>query len=176
MAISIMKWAEAIENVRRRRYAGRRECIKKKVKEISTLCDIDACMLYCGTHVIWETLPENRDEVDRLIKKYRTYQQDRHGVLSSKKLNAKKRLINSDDYENNHKATDYALLREVEDKMEAVNNRIEWLNNHTNARGRGCGTIHEEIDQGKASSYGTVALFHQGIYGMKLLHTGTSME
>lgn len=152
------KSGAAIEKARSKTYNSRKECIKKKAKELSTLCDIKACMLCFGPDGIWETWPENPNEVDRLIKSYRKYHEDRDGISNKKK----KGLINWESKKKN-KSMDEVLLREVDLKMEAVTSRIELLKmirgqnqNQISGMGMGFGTIQEEINginQGSASFY-----------------------
>ena len=65
------------EKTRYRTFGNRSKGLKKKLHELSTLCDVEACMiLYHGDAAdgpcssrpdVW---PENRDEVERIINRY----------------------------------------------------------------------------------------------------------
>ena len=65
------------EKTRYRTFGNRSKGLKKKLHELSTLCDVEACMiLYHGDAAdgpcssrpdVW---PENRDKVERIINRY----------------------------------------------------------------------------------------------------------
>lgn len=80
----------ADEKTRYRTFQNRGKGLKKKIHELSTLCDVDVCMIMyadgAGSSgpVIW---PENRDEAERIINRY----------LNERKEGDGKRTLNLSD-------------------------------------------------------------------------------
>ncbi|VVA33371.1 PREDICTED: agamous MADS-box [Prunus dulcis] len=66
----------ANERARKTTFQKRRKGMMKKAYEFSTLCELDVCMIIYGPKQTdrppeLHTWPENRDEVDRIINKYK---------------------------------------------------------------------------------------------------------
>ncbi|KAL3516149.1 hypothetical protein ACH5RR_023051 [Cinchona calisaya] len=51
----------------------RRDCIKRKTRELSVLCDIKACLVVLGPNGEVETWPENADDVREVIHMYQQF-------------------------------------------------------------------------------------------------------
>ncbi|KAJ9678054.1 hypothetical protein PVL29_022824 [Vitis rotundifolia] len=97
----------ANEKLRCRTFRNRQKGLKKKLHELSTLCDVEACMIiYCdqngnGTYSsqpdVW---PENHYEVQRIVNKYISERKEDHGkrtvalsdILESRKRKAELEL------------------------------------------------------------------------------------
>lgn len=82
------------EKTRYRTFRNRSKGLKKKLHELSTLCDVEACMILCHGDAadgpcssrpdVW---PENRDEVERIINRY----------LNERKEDDRKRTLDLSD-------------------------------------------------------------------------------
>ncbi|KAJ9677554.1 hypothetical protein PVL29_022509 [Vitis rotundifolia] len=97
----------ADEKLRCRTFRNRQKGLKKKLHELSTLCDVEACMImYCDQNGnvtyssqpdIW---PENQYEVQRIVNKYISERREDHGkrtvdlsdILESRKREAELEL------------------------------------------------------------------------------------
>ncbi|KAL6318989.1 hypothetical protein AAG906_001462 [Vitis piasezkii] len=88
----------ANEKLRCRTFRNRQKGLKKKLQELSTLCDVEACMImYCdqngnGTYSsqpdVW---PENHYEVQRIVNKYVKADHGKRAVDLSDILESRKR-------------------------------------------------------------------------------------
>ena len=99
------------EKSRYRIFRNRQKGLKKKIHELSTLCDVKACMILYGPNAhgtessqpdIW---PENRNEVEGIIENYRKERKKDHG----------KRTLDLSDVLQTKKKTDLEL-RELQEK------------------------------------------------------------
>ncbi|OIT38188.1 PREDICTED: agamous-like MADS-box protein AGL75 [Nicotiana attenuata] len=96
-------------------YQVRKECIKRKTMELSTLCDIKCCTIITSPQGELQTWPENLDAVKEVLNLY------------SKTLSPNKKANKESSSEEKEEEIDILTL--VESKLDAVNNRIRYLEN-----------------------------------------------
>ncbi|XP_016449992.1 uncharacterized protein LOC107774852 [Nicotiana tabacum] len=94
-------------------YQVRKECIKRKTMELSTLCDIKCCTIITSPQGELQTWPENLDAVKQVLNLYTKT------LTPNKKANK----------ELSEKEEEIDILTLVESKLDAVNNRILYLEN-----------------------------------------------
>lgn len=58
------------EKSRRKTFNKRSTGLMKKCYEVSTLCDVDVCMVASGPSKLYTTYPQKHEEVDRIIQRY----------------------------------------------------------------------------------------------------------
>ncbi|KAF7135935.1 hypothetical protein RHSIM_Rhsim08G0027100 [Rhododendron simsii] len=120
-----------INNTKARRltYLKRKDCIKKKTMELGILCGIDTCTVILGPDGEVETWPENPTHVKSIIGKYRE-----HGKKSARptgeKTNPNVGLLGwDDDWVSGLSVGElWSLLGDLDLKLEAVENRVGFLN------------------------------------------------
>ncbi|KAK3183008.1 hypothetical protein Dsin_030294 [Dipteronia sinensis] len=105
-------------------FKKRKSTLKKKAAQLSTLCDVDVCMVCFGPDRMVETWPENRSDVLDLIRKY--------GALSEKarekgKQNDKKRKLDEKLKKNrkNHQDEDSVKNYNPGSKFSAWDERLD---------------------------------------------------
>ncbi|XP_016437910.1 agamous-like MADS-box protein AGL81 [Nicotiana tabacum] len=86
-------------------YQVRKECIKRKTMELSTLCDIKCCTIITSPQGELQTWPENLDAVKEVLNMYTQ-------TLSP-----------------NKKEEEIDIPTLVDSKLDAVNKRIRYLEN-----------------------------------------------
>ncbi|XP_009776067.1 uncharacterized protein LOC107791495 [Nicotiana tabacum] len=102
--------AEENQN-KKKTYQVRKECIKRKTMELSTLCDIKCCTIITSPQGELQTWPENLDAVKQVLNLYTKT------LSPNKKANEE---LSEEEID---------ILTLVESKLDAVNNRIRYLEN-----------------------------------------------
>ncbi|CAN4110693.1 unnamed protein product [Withania somnifera] len=104
-------------------YQVRKECIKRKTMELSTLCDIKVCTIITSPQGELQTWPENLDAVKEVLDLYA------QNTKPEKKTNDKGQGSSEAREEEEEEEKEKDLLTLVESKLEAVNKRIRFLEN-----------------------------------------------
>ncbi|GAA0139321.1 hypothetical protein LIER_42573 [Lithospermum erythrorhizon] len=106
---------ETLSKAAKLRFKKRKECIMKKSRELSVLCDIKVCALVSDPDDgAIETWPENRLEFQEILKDH-VVKMEKNGKVV--KENNKNTCIVGDE----------SFLKMIDEKLEYVNRRIEWL-------------------------------------------------
>ncbi|KAJ8572620.1 hypothetical protein K7X08_009131 [Anisodus acutangulus] len=117
-------------------YQVRKECIKRKTMELSTLCDIPVCTIITGPQGELQTWPENLDAVKEVLN---LYTQNLKPEKKAKELSASEEEEKDKDEEEQEGEKDILTL--VESKLDAVNKRICFLKDKNNAAGAACKSL-----------------------------------
>ncbi|XP_059311238.1 agamous-like MADS-box protein AGL103 [Lycium ferocissimum] len=101
-------------------YQVRKECIKRKTMELSTLCDIPVCTIITSPQGELQTWPESLDAVKEVLA---MYTQNKKPEKKAKELSSSSEEKEKDEEEQGEKD----ILTLVESKLDAVNKRIRFL-------------------------------------------------
>ncbi|CAI9754413.1 unnamed protein product [Fraxinus pennsylvanica] len=106
-----------------------KESIKKKTKELSETCDVKACAVIIGPDGMVDTWPENRNDVQEVIKMYKNCDPEskRTRDLHGRDDHGKNKEIACVDSEGVKNPTKQELLRRIDAKLAQVRNRIQIL-------------------------------------------------
>ncbi|PHT41596.1 hypothetical protein CQW23_20450 [Capsicum baccatum] len=100
-------------------YQVRKECIKRKAMELSTLCDIKVCTIITSPQGELQTWPENLDAVKEVLDLY----------TQNLKPEKKRKASSSEEKDEEDDEGEKDILTLVESKLDAVNKRIRFLEN-----------------------------------------------
>ncbi|CAN4108189.1 unnamed protein product [Withania somnifera] len=106
-------------------YQVRKECIKRKTMELSTLCDIKVCTIITSPQGELQTWPENLDGVEEVLDLY------------AQNLKPEKKIKGSSEAREEEEEEEQDLLTLVESKLDAVNKRSHFLENKNIVVGKG---------------------------------------
>ncbi|CAA2953816.1 agamous-like MADS-box AGL81 [Olea europaea subsp. europaea] len=109
---------------KKKAFLRRKECIKRKTMELSTLCDVKACAVILGPDGQIDSWPENRSEVQEVINLYqngssnkkRKQQYDDRGCNKKQVLGGDEGTLNPEEF-----------LKKIDAKLGEVKNRIQFL-------------------------------------------------
>ncbi|XP_022876750.1 agamous-like MADS-box protein AGL81 [Olea europaea var. sylvestris] len=109
---------------KKKAFSRRKECIKRKTMELSTLCDVKACAVILGPDGQIDSWPENRSEVQEVINLYqngsrnkkRKQQYDDRGCNKKQVLGGDEGALNPEEY-----------LKKIDAKLGEVKKRIQFL-------------------------------------------------
>ncbi|KAK4339902.1 hypothetical protein RND71_041364 [Anisodus tanguticus] len=107
-------------------YQLRKECIKRKAMELSTLCDIPVCTIITSPQGELQTWPENLDAVKQVLNLY----------TQNLKPEKKAKELSSSEEEKEKDEGEKDILTLVESKLDAVNKRICFLKDKNSAAGK----------------------------------------
>ncbi|CAA2953817.1 agamous-like MADS-box AGL81 [Olea europaea subsp. europaea] len=109
---------------KKKAFLRRKECIKRKTMELSTLCDVKACAVILGPDGQIDSWPENRSEVQEVINLYqhrsrnkkRKQQYDDRGCNKKQVLGGDEGALNPEEF-----------LKKIDAKLGEVKKRIQFL-------------------------------------------------
>ncbi|KAL6971354.1 hypothetical protein U1Q18_031032 [Sarracenia purpurea var. burkii] len=117
-------------------YKKRLACIKKKTRELATLCDIKTCTIYLGPDGEVDSWPENPTDVKTIINMYRDHCEpdEIYANLNEriKKNERVEREIRAAEEENSKKVS--RLIRAMADVLNAAVERFALASGESNAK------------------------------------------